>query len=94
MSEPLYPGFSTAHSTPTYDLLLPVDGRLVVILLWHRFESSLMEDIDELLTMAESRGLLDHALLFDATRSGGGSLGAYALQRLQGRGFKTTFGTL
>jgi len=93
-SEPSYPGFSTAHSTPTYDLLLPNDGRPVVILLWHRFESSLMEDIDGLLTMAEERGLLDHALLFDATRSGGGSLGAYALQRLQGRAFKTTFGTL
>ena len=93
-SEPRYSGFSTVHSTPTYDLLLPNDGRPVVILLWHRFESSLMEDIDGLLAMAESRGLLDHALLFDATRSGGGSLGAYALQRLQGRAFKTTFGTL
>ena len=94
VSEPRYPGFSTAHSTPTYDLLLPNDGRPVIILLWHRFESSLKEDIDGLMAMAESRGLLDHALLFDATRSGGGSLGAYALQRLQGRAFKTTFGTL
>jgi len=42
----------------------------------------------------EENGLLDHAIIFDATRSGGGSLGAYAVQRIQPKPFKTTFGTL
>jgi hypothetical protein len=43
---------------------------------------------------AEAEGLLDRSVIFDATRSGGGSLGAYAVQRIQPQPFKTTFGTL
>jgi hypothetical protein len=38
--------------------------------------------------------LLDHAMIMDVTRSRGGSLGAYAMQRVQPRPFKTTFGNL
>jgi hypothetical protein len=46
------------------------------------------------MAFAEAECLLDRAVLFDATRSGGGSLGAYAVQRIQPHPFKTTFGTL
>ena len=46
------------------------------------------------MAFGEENGLLDYAIIFDATRSGGGSLGAYAVQRIQGKPFKTTFGTL
>jgi hypothetical protein len=66
----------------------------VVLLAWHGFESSLVEDVDRLMDFAQEEDLLDRAILFDATRSGGGSLGPYAVQRLQPRPFKTTFGTL
>ena len=67
----------------------------VLILQWHRFESSsLMDDVDRLVEFGAEEGILDHAVIVDATRSGGGSLGAYALQRIQPRPFKTTFGTL
>ncbi len=38
--------------------------------------------------------LLDHAVIFDGTGSGGGSKGAYAIQRLSPKPFKTTFGNL
>ncbi len=94
-SEPRYPGFALRWSTPTFDLYLPEDGWRLVLLQWHRFESSsLVEDVDRLVAQGEAEGFLDHALIFDATRSGGGSLGAYAVQRLQGKPFKTTFGTL
>ncbi|MFC1574830.1 hypothetical protein ACFL3Z_01995, partial [Gemmatimonadota bacterium] len=94
-SEPGYPGFALQWSTPTFDLYLPEDERRLVLLRWHRFESSsLLEDVDRLVAQGESEGLLDHAVIFDATRSGGGSLGAYAVQRLQAKPFKTTFGTL
>ena len=93
--DPDYPGFQQAWSSATYDLFLPRDDARLLILQWHRFEgSSLVEDVDRLVAFARDRGLLDHAVLFDATRSGGGSLGAYAVQRLQPRPFKTTFGTL
>jgi hypothetical protein len=93
-AEPEYPGFTLQWSTPTYDLYLPDDGRRVLLLQWHGFESSLIEDVDRLMDFAEAEGLLDRAVIFDATRSGGGSLGAYAVQRIQPRPFKTTFGTL
>jgi hypothetical protein len=93
-AEPRYPGFSLEWSTPTFDLYLPEDGREVVLLQWHRFSSTLIEDVDRLMTFAEAEGFLDRAVIFDATRSGGGSLGAYAVQRIQPRPFKTTFGTL
>jgi len=94
--EPAYPGFALEWSTPTYDLYLPENEAVkAIVLRWHRFESSsLVQDVDRLVTFAEEEGLLGHAVLFDATRSGGGSLGAYAVQRLQPKPFKTTFGTL
>ena len=93
-AEPSYPGFSREWSTPTYDLYLPDDGRALVLLQWHRFEPSLVADVDRLLEFAQAEGFLDRAVIFDATRSGGGSLGAYAVQRIQPRPFKTTYGTL
>ncbi|MCG8467736.1 MAG: hypothetical protein MJB57_05925, partial [Gemmatimonadetes bacterium] len=61
---------------------------------WHRFGGDLIEAIDWLVDHADSRGLLEYDLIIDATRSRGGSLGAYAIQRLSSRPFKTTFGNL
>jgi hypothetical protein len=95
LSEPAYAGFALEWSSPTFDLYLPQEGQRAIVLQWHRFESSsLMEDVGRLVALGEERGLLDHAILFDATRSGGGSLGAYAIQRIQPLPFKTTFGTV
>ena len=95
ISEPTYQGFALEWSTPTYDLYLPQEGQRALILQWHRFESSsLIQDVDRLVAFGEEQRLLDFAILFDATRSGGGSLGAYAVQRIQPKPFKTTFGTL
>jgi hypothetical protein len=93
-AEPSYPGFTRQWASPTFDLYLPDDGGPVVLLLWHGFEPSLVEDVDRLMDFAHEEGLLDRGVLFDATRSGGGSLGPYAVQRVQPRPFKTTFGTL
>jgi hypothetical protein len=93
-AEPAYPGFTRQWESPTYDLYLPDDGRRVILLRWHGFEPSLVADVDRLLDFAGKEELLDRAVLFDATRSGGGSLGPYAVQHLQPRPFRTTFGTL
>jgi len=95
VSEPAYPGFELEWSTLTHDLYLPMEGQKAIIVQWHWFESgSLLEDVDRLVSFGEEQGLLDHALIFDATRSRGGSLGPYAVQRIQPKAFKTTFGTL
>ena len=92
--DPNYPGLVLELSTPTYDLLVPEDGRRFVVLIWRGFRETMVPDVDDLVEFAESRGLLDHALVMDVTRSRGGSLGAYAMQRLQPLPFKTTFGNL
>lgn len=93
-SELRYPGFSLARSTGTFDLYRPDDGRPLLVLVWHGFGETLIEDVDSLVAFGADAGLLDHALIIDVTRSRGGSLGAYALQRLQPKPFRTTFGTL
>ena len=95
LSEPAYPGFELEWSTLTHDLYLPTEGQKAIIVRWHWFESgSLIADVDRLVAFGEERGLLDHAIIFDATRSRGGSLGPYVVQRIQPKPFKTTFGTL
>jgi len=92
--EPSYPGLELELRTPTYDLLLPGDGRRFVVLIWRGFRETMVADVDALIEFAENEGLLDHTMIMDVTRSRGGSLGAYAMQRLQPRPFKTTFGNL
>jgi hypothetical protein len=93
VSEPSYEGFETLLETVTFDLLVD-DERRIVILVWTGFRETMIEDVDALMEMAEARDLLDYTMIVDVTRSGGGSRGAYAVQRLQSRPFKTTFGNL
>ena len=92
--DPQYPDLSLERRTPTYDLLLPDDGSRFVVLVWRGFRETMVADVDGLIELAERDGLLDHAVIVDVTRSRGGSRGAYAIQRLQPRPFKTTFGNL
>jgi hypothetical protein len=88
-----YPGFEQVFSTRTFDLHLAA-GKPVLLLNWHGFASSLVDDVDRLMEYAIEHDLLDHAVIVDATRSRGGSLGAYAVRRLSPQPFKTTFGNL
>jgi len=94
VSEPAYPGSRRERSTPTWDLLVPDDGSRFLVLVWTGFRETMVADVDTLVALAARNNWLDHALIVDVTRSRGGSLGPYALQRLQPKPFKTTFGTL
>lgn len=93
VGEPSYEGFETLLQTVTYELLVDRD-REIIILLWTGFRETMVEDVDRLVALAEERNMLDWTLIVDVTRSGGGSRGAYAVQRLQDEPFKTTFGNL
>ena len=97
-SQRRYPGFSFVpelSDNGTYDLYVADDpGLPLIILQWRRFESDLPEAMDALVEWAEVEGRLDHHVVLDATRSGGGSRGAYAVQRLQTEPFRTTFGNM
>ena len=48
----------------------------------------------DLMELAEQNELLDHDLIIDVRGSSGGSFGAYAIQRLVSRPFRTTFGNV
>ena len=101
-----YPGFTQVPDIGTYEtytLYLPTDPNLRVVLLqWHGFRPDLLEAMDRLMEYAEQHGLLDHHLIVDNTRGGGGtgggrweqSRGAYGIRRLQPRPYRTTFGNL
>lgn len=91
---PMYPGFTTVLEQQNFDVLLPDDGRPVVLLRWLDFEEELIQDVADLMELAEDQDLLGHTLIIDVTDSSGGSGGAYAIQRLVSRPFMTTFGNL
>ena len=79
----------------TLDLHRPDDaGKKVLIVNWYGFRSDIVEASDALVEYAAREGLLDHDIIWDGLRSRGGGRGAYAIQRLQGRPFRTTFGNL
>ncbi len=92
--DPLYPGFTAVLERFDFNVLLPDDGRPVVLLQWLDFEFELIQDVVDLMEYAEANELLDHALIIDVTDSSGGSRGAYAIQRLVDRPFRTTFGNI
>ncbi len=91
--EPSYPGFEPVFATETYALFLHPE-RDVLLLRWFGFKETLAPDVDRLVAWAEEEGRLGDAVIVDATTSRGGSLGTYALQRLTGRPFRSTFGNL
>jgi hypothetical protein len=92
--EDRYPGFTLAFSKETYDLYLKDSGPKVLLLDWYGFRGNLIEDMDFLVNYASENQWLDAPIIWDGTRSRGGSKGAYAIQRLSPKSFKTTFGNV
>ncbi len=96
--ERYYPGFvkiEEIEENNTFDLFLPEErGYPVVLLQWHRFDRDLPEAMDALMEYAVEHDLLGHHVIVDATRSGGGSRGSYAVRRLQPEPHRGTFGNL
>lgn len=72
-AEPLYRGFTKVMERFDFNVLLPDDGRPLVLLQWLDFEDELIQDVVDLMEFAEREGLLEHALIIDVTDSGGGS---------------------
>ena len=93
-SDRVFTGFALVEKRTTFDLYRHAGGRNVLVIAWHRFGSKLIEDMDWLMATARENGWLGHNIIWDGTRSGGGSKGVYALQRLTPRPYKTTFGNL
>ncbi len=89
-----YPGFEKVLDFTSFDFYRPTDDRKVVIFDWYGFRSDIVEAMDAVMAYADREGLLDHDVIWDGTYSRGGGRGAYAIQRLQSKPFKTTFGNV
>jgi hypothetical protein len=81
------------YEVPTY-VLHRSDEHGAIVLEWDGFREHMVEDIDRLMEWADGEGILGYDIIFDATRSGGGSRGAYTIRRLVSQPYKTTFGNL
>ena len=88
-----YPGFVEVMQRENFNVLLD-QSRQIVLLEWLDFEYSLIQDIIDLVEYAEQEQILEYDMIIDVTYSGGGSFGAYAIQRLVDKPFRTTFGNV
>ena len=91
--EPEYPGFETVLERENFRVHVNEDER-IVLLQWFDFEFSLIQDVMDLMELAERDELLDFDMVIDVRGSSGGSHGAYAIQRLVDRAFRTTYGNV
>ena len=89
-----YLDFNLVLSKQTYDLYISKAHKHVILLDWYGFHGDLVTDMDYLIDYATEHKMLNWDIIIDATRSRGGSKGAYAVQRLFKKPFKTTFGNL
>jgi len=89
-----YKGFEKYSESDTFDVYQPVNGQRVILLDWHGFSNDLVKATDTLVHDADENEWLDYDLIIDCTRCVGGRYGAYAVQRLTSKRFKTTFGNL
>ena len=88
-----YDAYQSIKKLETFELFKHT-SKDILLLDWHGFRGDLVKDVDWLIRHAEKEELLDFAIIFDATKARGGSKGAYAIQRLFSKPFKTTFGNL
>ena len=89
-----YPGFDEVMKRENFNVLLD-RSRQIILLQWLDFErNELMKDIPALMEYAEREQILDYDMIIDVSWSGGGSGGAYAIQRLVDQPFRVTFGNV
>ena len=91
-----YPGFVGIMERENFNAFVD-EGRELVLLQWLRFEMddlALVHDITALMEYAESEDLLEYDMIIDVTSGRGGSGGAFAIQRLVDKPFRTTFGNV
>ena len=89
-----YPGFEKIFDFESFDFYRATDDKNVVLFDWYGFRADIVSGMDATMEYAEREGLLDHDVIWDGSRSRGGGRGAYAIQRLQSKPFKTTFGNV
>ena len=91
-----YTGFVEVMERENFNVLLD-RSRKIILLRWRDFEMddlALVNDVNDLMEYAEKEQILDWDMVIDVTYSSGGSGGAFAIQRLVDKPFRTTFGNV
>lgn len=91
---PTYPGFEKVLDFDSFDFYRSTNGAPIVIFDWYGFRNDIVDAMDKTIEYADREGLLSHNVIWDGSWARGGGRGAYAIQRLQPKPFKTTFGNL
>jgi len=89
-----YTGFEKLLDRETFDVYTSKKYKNVLIIDLYGFQEYLVEDMEYLMEYATEHGMLDYNIIWDGTRSRGGSKGVFAVQRRFPESFKTTFGNL
>ena len=89
-----YKGFELLMDRETFDVYTSPEQDNLLLIDWYGFREHLVEDMDFVIEYASENNMLGYDIIWDGTRSRGGSLGAYAVQRLFPKEFKTTFGNV
>ena len=91
-----YTGFVEVMERENFNVLLD-RSRKIILLRWRDFEMddlALVNDVNDMMEYAEKEQILDWDMVIDVTYSSGGSGGAFAIQRLVDKPFRTTFGNV
>lgn len=93
--DPRYPGFEKVFARTSFNLFVSRPKK-ILLFQGHRFDpKSLPDDIAAAMDFARENGGIDeYAVIYDLTRSFGGDLEEWTLQRLQPKPFKIMFGNL
>jgi hypothetical protein len=89
-----YRGFERLLDRGTFDVYTSAEHDKLLLIDWYGFSDDLVKDMDFLIEYADENDMLDYDLIWDGTRARGGGRGAYAIQRLFPKPFKTTFGNV
>lgn len=94
IGEPKYPGFKKVLDAESFTTWRSTDGSKILLINMLGFRGDLIQATDALLAYGKEESVLEYDIVIDATRSRGGGRGAYLLQAICPKPFKTTFGNL
>lgn len=94
IGETKYPGFKKVLEADSFSTWRSTDGSKILLISMYGFREDIIRATDALLAYGKEEKILDSDIVIDATRCRGGGRGAYLVQALSPRPFKTTFGNL
>lgn len=93
-AELTYDGYERVLDYTSFDVFQSANPEKPLIVSWYGFRDDIVTSMDKFTVWADKNDLLDADIIWDGSRSRGGGRGAYAIQRLSSKPFRTTFGNL